>query len=307
MIYRSNTYHVLFLFAITFTATLHSNENPHKAFSIATTRYWDDCLPGNIDVSLTKNILNSAPQGAKNIVTMLQDTNFPRTNCHYAIFLGNTGTAKTATANAIAYTMYLKKWRIIQVQGAFLVGTPESEIEYMLDSINKEQIPTILIIDNFDDLFKNNSDPASIKMSQWFQEFVTDQDKNPYFFMMGTMDSNARLPQDINHEIASKKIAFRAPTNIDIKRQAFLNHLIQGDPNFIKLEDNVDELYLNQMLQQCISCDFRTLEGLALKIRLLYRNDNHTSKNMIIGRKHIDRALREVLREKEELGLNNTI
>lgn len=303
MIHRAQTYGVLFLLTIALSTNVYSNENRHNAFSIATTRYWEDCLPGNIDIDLTENVLNSAPQGAKNIVAMLQDPNFPRTNYRYAIFLGDTGTGKTATANAIAYSMYLKKWRIIQVQGAFLLGTPEREIEYMLDSINKQQVPTILIIDNFDDLFKNNSDPASIKMSQWFQKFATEQGKNPYFFMMGTMDSNARLPRNINNEITSKKIEFRATTDIDIKRQTFLNHLIQGDPNFIKFEDNVDEAYLNQILQQCIACNFRTLEGLAFKTKQVYRDKDQTSKNMIIGRKHIDTALREVLQDKEELGL----
>lgn len=300
MIYRAKLYSVLFLLTIVLSTRLYSADDSRIKIMAP-----DKPLTEDIDTSFLEKVFDTAPQDAKNIVAHLEDPNFLNDKRYrYAIFVGASGTGKTETASAIAYKMYKKGWIAVHVPASVILNGQEEMDKRLDDALDKmakkEEVRMIIIVDEFDKLFDKFAAFHKNDNAQDFWQFMTKADR-PECFIIGTMNSEAKLPRSIDSEIWTKKIDFKAPTD-HVKRDAFLDSLIKDDHN-VKFESNINDVDLDQILQMCESCSFYVLQGLAFKTKQVCRRYNSSGKNIVIARNHMDQAIAETMREKEKLNL----
>jgi hypothetical protein len=152
--------------------------------------------------------------------------------------------------------------------------------------------PFIVVIEELNELLEHseNEHYDTSTTSKFLWGFVDSQNNNPDFFMIGTMNRDTKLPQPFKSRITARRVVFTIPTDPAIRRESLLFNLTNGG---VKLENSINETYLNDSIQQCKDCDFRYLEEVALMARLINRQNNLDSHDIVLNKTDVEQAFKE--------------
>ncbi|MCL5874902.1 MAG: AAA family ATPase [Candidatus Dependentiae bacterium] len=297
MIYRAKLYGVLLLIF-----TLVRTQASEKPQILHGYHFGEDntehlTISGFITPEDAEQIFNSAPQAIKNIVSHLKDPGFlNKSTYRYVIFVGEPGTGKTETAKAVAYKMEQHGWKTLYITSGDVVGDKRNQtVVHLREELKNAQAsrkPLIVLIDELNELLEHseNDHYDSSTTSKFLWGFLDSQRNNPHFFMIGTMNRDTKLPQPFKSRITTSRIEFHAPTDPATNRIKFHSYLVNGG---VKLENEVDQQFLSEIIKKCTDCSFRDLEMIALKSKLIYREHDHDSNNITLGKVHIEQAIKE--------------
>jgi AAA+ superfamily predicted ATPase len=185
------------------------------------------------DVETMEFVFASSPQEAQCIVNYLQDPNyFPGVeNYRSAFFIGEPGTGKSVTAQAIAHKMSQNGWEYKFLSSTSFLREYRNQtaiqLQKELEKIESSNKPTILIIDEIHRLLENTEskhhDTDATATALW--TFLDRQKNNKNFFLIGTMNRIHKLPKPVKSRIISDFIEFPLITNPRIKNNIIRKNL----------------------------------------------------------------------------------
>jgi AAA+ superfamily predicted ATPase len=224
-----------------------------------------------VDIKEMTFVFAKSPKAAQCIVNHLQDPLYFPLNENYrsAIFVGEPGTGKTATAKAIAHKMAEKGWEYKFIPSTLFLGEHRNKtailLQNELEAIKKSKKKTILIIDELNLLMENseskNHDTDATAKALWI--FIDQQKDNKDFFFIGTMNRANKLPQAYKSRIIFDYIKFPLIHDIQFKTE-FIRTTLTTQKT--ELDAEVTDAFLNKELEKMGSCSGRDLKNISSAI-----------------------------------------
>lgn len=256
------------------------------------------------DIETMEFVFASSPQEAQCIVNYLQDPNyFPGVeNYRSAFFVGEPGTGKSVTAQAIAHKMSQKGWEYKFLSSTSFLREYRNQtaiqLQKELEKIESSNKPTILIIDEIHRLLENaeskHHDTDETATALW--TFLDRQQNNNNFFLIETMNRIHKLPKPVKSRIISDFIEFPLITDSAIKNNIIRKNLTTKNS---QISTEVTEDFLIKELEKINSYSGRDLEKLSKEILVKSKlNDKNKSSTITINRDNISQGINSYLRKR---------
>ena len=251
----------------------------------------------------------AAPEDAIDIIEHLKDPSSLNDGTDRSrFFVGDPGTGKTTLAKAIAYKMHTEaqwSYKFINSTEILSLGCQQSSrnqaainLGNLLNSIVEKGEPTLLIIDEVNQLLENADDPHfdTNTTSTLLWTFLDAQNYNDNFFFIGIANRLNKLPKPLKSRILLRSIRFKEITDPAVKRDLFINKLV--DPS-TKLHPEVNNAYVEKLIKDTPGITGRDFHELALKARKLSWREDRTKKLKIVTKKHLKDAFDTYVQEKQ--------
>jgi AAA+ superfamily predicted ATPase len=251
----------------------------------------------------------AAPEDALDIVEHLKDPSLLDDGTDRSrFFLGEPGTGKTTLAKAIAYKMHTEaqwNYKFINSTDIFSLGFQQSSrnqaainLGNLLDSIIESGEPTLLIIDEVNQLLENADDPHfdTNTTSTLLWTFLDSQNYNNNFFFIGIANRLNKIPKPFKSRTILRIVRFKEITDPSIKRDLFIHKLADRST---QLHVEVDNAYIENLIKDTPGITGRDFHELALKARKLSWRENRTKKLKIVTKDHLKEAFDTYVKEKE--------
>jgi len=259
------------------------------------------------DIETMEFVFASSPEEAQCIVNYLQDPNyFPGVeNYRSAFFVGDPGTGKSVTAQAIAHKMSQKGWEYKFLSSTSFLREHRNQtaiqLQKELEKIESSNKPTILIIDEIHRLLENTEskhhDTDETATALW--TFLDRQRNNNNFFLIGTMNRIHKLPKPVKSRIISDFIEFPLITDPTIKNNIIRKNLTTKNS---QISTEVTEDFLIKELKKINSYSGRDLEKLSKEILVQSKLNNKNQPYPItITQNNISQGMNSYLRKKDKI------
>ncbi len=256
------------------------------------------------DIEIMEFVFASSPQEAQCIVNYLQDPNYFAgvENYRSAFFVGEPGTGKSITAQAIAHKMSQKGWEYKFLSSTSFLREYRNQtaiqLQKELEKIESSNKPTILIIDEIHRLLENTEskhhDTDATATALW--TFLDRQQNNNNFFLIGTMNRIHKLPKPIKSRIISDFIEFPLITDPTIKNNIIRKHLTTKNS---QISVEVTEDFLIKELEKINSYSGRDLEKLSKEILVKSKlSDKNKSSTITVTQNNISQGINSYLKKK---------
>jgi AAA+ superfamily predicted ATPase len=256
------------------------------------------------DIEIMEFVFASSPEEAQCIVNYLQNPNyFPGVeNYRSAFFVGEPGTGKSITAQAIAHKMSQNGWEYKFLSSTSFLREYRNQtaiqLQKELEKIESSNKPTILIIDEIHRLLENTEskhhDTDETATALW--TFLDRQQNNNSFFLIGTMNRIHKLPKPVKSRIISDFIEFPLITDPAIKNNIIRKNLTTKNS---QISTEVTEDFLIKELEKINSYSGRDLEKLSKEILVKSKlNDKNKSSAITINRDNISQGINSYLRKR---------
>lgn len=259
------------------------------------------------DIEEMELVFESSPEKAQDIVKYLQDpTYFPSgVDFRSAFFVGEPGSGKTITANAIAYKMAQEGWEYKIIPSTSFLGTYRNQtaiqLRRELEIVAASNKPTVLVIDELHRLLENanskNHDTDATSTVLW--TFLDKQKNNKNFFFIGTMNRANKLPKPFKDRMFSGYIPFPLTTDSQFKNKVLRRNLTSSDTY---LDTDVNDVFLDKELEKLGPCSGRNLKLISHNILMMHKGNKE--KPLLIKKEPIIRAIAEYIRDKSEMEYN---
>ncbi len=253
------------------------------------------------DIEEMEFVFKYSPQEAQSIINYLQDPNyFPGIKNYRAIFfVGEPGTGKSITAKAIAYKMIQEGWEYKIISSTSLLGEYRNQtsvrLENELEKIRTSNKPTILIIDELNQLLENSNsthhDTDTVSKSLW--SFLDKQKSNNNFCLIGTMNRINKIPQQVKSRVYF--IEFDLMTDPKIKNNIIRRNLTNQKT---KINPEVTDDFLDKELEKIFPYSGRELEKISDEILIKSKLSNIKSSIVNINKDSISQGIATYLRKK---------
>jgi len=256
------------------------------------------------DIEIMEFVFASSPQEAQCIVNYLQDPNyFPGVEKYRsAFFVGEPGTGKSITAQAIAHKMSQNGWEYKFLSSTSFLREYRNQtaiqLQKELEKIESSNKPTILIIDEIHRLLENTEskhhDTDATATALW--TFLDRQQNNKNFFLIGTMNRIHKLPKPVKSRIISDYIEFPLITDPTIKNNIIRKHLTTKNS---QISTEVTEDFLIKELEKINFYSGRDLEKLSKEILVKSKlSDKNKSSTITITQNNISQGINSYLKKR---------
>jgi len=256
------------------------------------------------DIEIMEFVFASSPQEAQCIVNYLQDPNyFPGVEKYRsAFFVGEPGTGKSITAQAIAHKMSQNGWEYKFLSSTSFLREYRNQtaiqLQKELEKIESSNKPTILIIDEIHRLLENTEskhhDTDATATALW--TFLDRQQNNKNFFLIGTMNRIHKLPKPVKSRIISDYIEFPLITDPTIKNNIIRKHLTTKNS---QISTDVTEDFLIKELEKINFYSGRDLEKLSKEILVKSKlSDKNKSSTITITQNNISQGINSYLKKR---------
>lgn len=236
-------------------------------------------------ISELEAVLQSAPEIVHTIIKHLKDPSFLHApEFRYSIFVGPPGSGKTTTAKAIAYQMHRIGWDAHILCAGDIIGDKRNQtavrLREILTSVTAVSKPVIIIIDELNELLENAHDEHydTSATAKFLWQFLDQQENNPRFFLIGTMNNDTKLPQPFKSRIFLRRVEFQA-----LNRERALQHLkLHLSKASITLAPEVGQEKLHEFLESIAHCSGRDLRELILRMKLMLKSNAASSSDQLI-------------------------
>jgi AAA+ superfamily predicted ATPase len=226
------------------------------------------------DIEEMELMLESASFKAQAIIKHLQDpTYFPQSDDYRsAYFIGKPGSDKTLMAKAIAYKMSQEGWVYKTISSTSIIKNLNDNLTFVLyedlNTIKKSNKPTIVIIDELDQLLKtSHSKYHDLDIaSKFLCEFLDEQKGNKNFFLIGTINDASFLPNSLKEKMFFNIIPFSLVKDAETKSNILRKYLMASN---IPLAPEITDSFLNQELEKMGPCSRSNLKKMSAEILLL--------------------------------------
>jgi len=259
------------------------------------------------DIETMEFVFASSPEEAQCIVNYLQDPSyFPGVeNYRSAFFVGDPGTGKSITAQAIAHKMSQKGWEYKFLSSTSFLREYRNQtaiqLQKELEKIESSDKPTILIIDEIHRLLENTEskhhDTDETATALW--TFLDRQKNNNNFFLIGTMNRIHKLSKPVKSRILSDFIEFPLMTDPTRKNNILRNKLSTKNS---QMSAEVTECFLIKELEKINPYSGRDLEKLSKEILVQSKLNNKNQPYPItITQNNISQGISSYLRKKAKI------
>jgi AAA+ superfamily predicted ATPase len=304
------THRIVFLLLCVINSLLPINSGTSKPIKL--TPFYEPEIPKDApnqkreifseeDIEEMELVFESSPEKAQDIVKYLQDpTYFPSgVDFRFAFFVGEPGSGKTITANAIAYKMAQEGWDYKIIPSTSFLGVYRNQtaiqLRKELEIVAASNKPTILIIDELHRLLENanskHHDTDATSTALW--TFLDKQKNNKNFFFIGTMNRANKLPKPLKDRIFSGYIPFPLMADSLFKNKLLRKKLTSSDSY---LDTEVNDVFLDKELEKLGPCSGRNLKLISQNILMMHKGNKE--KPVLIKKESIVRAIDEHIRDK---------
>jgi AAA+ superfamily predicted ATPase len=257
------------------------------------------------DIEEMELVFESSPEKAQDIVKYLQDpTYFPSgVNFRSAFFVGEPGSGKTITAQAIAYKMAQEGWEYKIISSTSLLGEYRNQtaiqLRKNLEAIGSSNKPIVLIIDELHRLLENanskHHDTDATSTVLW--TFLDKQKHNKNFFFIGTMNRANKLPKPLKDRIFSGYISFPLIKDSKTKIRLLRKNLTTANTC---LDKEVNDVFLDKELEKLGLCSGRNLKLISQNILMMHKG-NKEKTSLLIKKEAITHAINEHIQNKKAM------
>lgn len=246
-----------------------------------------------------KQVLKSAPIDAQNIIHHLKDTGFLKdVSWRVSVFWGAPGTGKTSTALAIAHEMLIsRQWKHRFFSSGNVAEKDRNatavRLRKVLEEIEADKTPTILIIDEMNELLENteskNHDTNTTSNLLW--TFLDRQLSNPNFFCIGTMNRVHLLAEPFKSRYSTDFILFPLLANPLLKAAILRAKLINTGTS---VAAHVTDEQISALLQPLPHCEGRDLKKIScLCKKMICRRRPISNDELVVDLDILTRTIEE--------------
>jgi len=251
-------------------------------------------------------VFEYAPAEAGCIVSYLRRPSFSPGDEDYrfALFAGETGTGKTATARSIAQKMTTQSgWNYKFLPSTSLLEEHPKQtalrLRKELEAATSSGKPTIIIIDDLNILFEDTDSKYYDTPTKMLATFLDEQKNNKEIFLIGTMINTTKLPKFFKDKGMFNPVKFNMLTDPRIKKNILRRYLTT---KYTNLDAEVTAAFLCKELEKIGSCsgrDLKTISDVICEIQSI--DTTNKMPILMIKKASITKAIDEYLQSKEEL------
>ena len=249
-------------------------------------------------------VFDNAPLEAKQLVDHIKDPKaFGDIRIRYVMFVGPPGSGKTRTAKAIAYLSGCRCVYIESGQNQYSVRnkTNEKILKKLrfAQYLTTRKIKVIVLIDELDKLLEDheNDHYDSKATSFGLQGFLEGMIANPYFFLIGTMNSDHNMPEPFWDRIRGDRIRFESHKDIAILRQIFKSKMTT---HRMTLHEECTDEFIDSIIRKLKGFSHRTFDemGKALTMSLYTREKD--SPIRYIRKNDLDQLANSIIKDEKD-------
>ena len=233
-----------------------------------------------------------APWQVKHIVEHLNNPDrFGDDDYRAAFFVGAPGSGKTTAAKAVPHVANWFRFFMVgtEIERKYRNATSRKLLEILNGIVANAKAKVVVIIDELEELLEHfeseKYDTAATGRSLW--TFLDRQAGNRNFFLIGTMNRNNKIQEQLKDRIDVDCIYFKPITDPVRKREIFRDALEETN---MRLSEECTDEFLDECIKDLGNVQLRTHQNMRrLVSRLLWHN--HPEEGRLIKQGDLKQAI----------------